>query len=256
MIFYFSGTGNSRYVARVLSEILGSDIVCISECESNNDFEDNDGSVGFVFPVYSWGVPPEVLSFIDNLPESFFHNINVRHTPVWCVMTCGDEVALAPEMFRQAFSRHGVEVESIWSVTMPNNYVLLPGFDVDPKEVERRKLAEAPTRISEIAEGILQHRKTVDVVRGGSAWIKTKMVYPLFKRWGIFPKKWHSTSSCVGCGICVGNCPNGNVRMVDGMPVWGADCCSCLACYHSCPRHAVEYGSVTKKKGQYFFPKH
>jgi len=32
------------------------------------------------------------------------------------------------------------------------------------------------------------------------------------------------------------------------------DCTSCLACYHVCPQHAVQYGKKTKGKGHYFNP--
>ena len=34
----------------------------------------------------------------------------------------------------------------------------------------------------------------------------------------------------------------------------GMDCTSCLACYHVCPKHAVQYGRRTKRKGQYLNP--
>ncbi|MCI7256823.1 MAG: ferredoxin, partial [Prevotella sp.] len=27
----------------------------------------------------------------------------------------------------------------------------------------------------------------------------------------------------------------------------------CLSCYHHCPHHAINYGNITKKRGQYFF---
>ena len=102
-------------------------------------------------------------------------------------MTCGDEVAMSPEMLQDAFRRRDVEVRSIWSVIMPNNYVLLPGFDVDSKDLADKKLADAPLRLKEICRGIMQQRETIDVVRGSMAWLKSKTVYPLFKRWGIFP---------------------------------------------------------------------
>jgi len=42
--------------------------------------------------------------------------------------------------------------------------------------------------------------------------------------------------------------------MMGRKPVWGMDCTSCLACYHVCPQHAVQYGKRTKDKGQYFNP--
>lgn len=254
MIFYFSGTGNSRYVAEELGRIIRENVFSITADNVPSDVPTGD-SIGFVFPVYSWGVPPNVITFIQNLTEGFRNAVNVNHIPVWCVMTCGDEVARAPEMFRKCLADCGMEVESIWSVIMPNNYVILPGFDTDPKDVEAKKLEACGSRIKEIAQGLIQHRRVCDVTVGSMPGLKTRLVYPLFKRWGIFPKKWHYTSFCVGCGICARECPYGNVTMSDGFPKWGDNCCSCLACYHSCPRHAVAYGNATAKKGQYWFAK-
>ncbi len=251
MILYFSGTGNSRLVAQELGGLIHQEVFAIGEV--GQPIEPEGDSVGLVFPVYSWGVPPNVARFVMTLPEPFWENVKVRQLPVWVVMTCGDEVARAPEMITRILGKRGICPESIWSVQMPNNYVLLPGFDVDPKKLEEKKLRDCHGRIAEIAKGISEGIKTVDVVRGSWPGLKTGLVYPLFKRWGIEPKKWHSRPTCVGCGICAKSCPQKNIAMIDGRPVWGPDCCSCLACYHSCPRHAVEYGKMTAKKGQYFF---
>lgn len=254
MIYYFSGTGNSRYVAEQLSLLTKEKIMKITEAGASSESASGD-SIGFVFPVYSWGVPPVMMDFIERLPMTLWAEVKARQLSVWCVMTCGDEVAMAPEMLSRLLNKKGIELESIWSVIMPNNYVLLPGFDVDPHDVEKRKLHDAPARIREIAHGINRHSRTIDVTRGNWPGLKTGLVYPLFRRWGIFPEKWKSTYACVGCGICAKACPLANVSMQGSRPVWGGNCCSCLACYHSCPRHAVAYGNSTFKKGQYYFDK-
>lgn len=254
MIYYFSGTGNSRAAAILLAKHLQDKICFIPHVDSCQEIQQGE-RVGFVFPVYSWGVPPLIIEFIDRLGEEFWKMVNKRNVPVWVVMTCGDEVALAPEMISKAFLVHGVEVESIWSVIMPNDYVLLPGFDVDSKELENEKLAAAPGRLEEIANGIIEGRRTIDVTRGSLPWIKSRIVYPLFKKWGISPRQWHATDACINCGICAKRCPNINITLDNGRhPQWGLDCCSCLACYHSCPEHAIEYGKATRKKGQYYHP--
>lgn len=254
MIYYFTGTGNSRAAAIMMGRYLQEQVCFIPHVDPLRE-EAVGENIGFVFPVYSWGVPPLVIDFIDRLGEKFWDVINRGQIPVWVVMTCGDEVALAPEMIIKALRRHEVEPESIWSVIMPNDYVLLPGFDVDSKDLEKEKLAGAPRRLEEIAKGIGERRKTIDVVRGSMPWLKSKVVYPLFKRCGISPRQWHSTDDCISCGICIKRCPLNNIVLDDnGRPKWGVDCCSCLACYHSCPRHAVQYGKATLHKGQYYHP--
>lgn len=47
-----------------------------------------------------------------------------------------------------------MECNAGFSVAMPNNYVLLPGFDVDKKELEKKKLDEAVGRVEEINDSI------------------------------------------------------------------------------------------------------
>lgn len=59
MIFYFSGTGNSLWIAHELSKYQDEPLISIGDEMQNSDnaFEYTllEGEkVGFVFPVYSW----------------------------------------------------------------------------------------------------------------------------------------------------------------------------------------------------------
>ncbi len=250
MIYYFSGTGNSWYVAEQLAAHLADaavplgllaysdDKVCISSSES----------VGIVCPVYSWGLPVPVLKFIERL-------LHCGEKPpyVWCVLTCGDETGFAHRMMKSALAHRGYCLNAVWSVIMPNNYVLLPGFDVDADDVAQGKIDAAPKRIAEIAAAIRSCAETTDVNVGPMPWLKSRIVYPLFKWWGIFPRKFRVSSDCSGCGRCAKACPLGNVTMVDGKPSWGNNCASCVACYHVCPKECIQYGSATRGKGHYYF---
>jgi len=61
---------------------------------------------------------------------------------------------------------------------------------------------------------------------------------------------------CIACGRCQQVCPTGDLQLDDqGRPSWSHDgsCTCCLACYHHCPRHAINYGSITRRRGQYYF---
>ena len=52
MIYYFSGTGNSLYVARHLADALGERL-----CPMTFPASTDDKVIGLVFPVYGWGIP-------------------------------------------------------------------------------------------------------------------------------------------------------------------------------------------------------
>ena len=252
MIIYFSGTGNSAAVARGLAERLGEPLQALMAV-SPLELRFEGRRLIFVFPIYSWGVPPIVLDYIRSLNASFVEECAGR-VAVWGVATGGDEVARAPEMFRKCVVGAGLDFRGFCDVIMPNNYVLLPGFSVDPVEVERRKLSEYEKRVDAVAEKILADAPVVDVTVGSWPRLKTGVVYPLFKRWGITPSRWVATDACVGCRKCVEVCPVKNIAMKDRQPVWGDNCMSCCGCYHVCPRNAVQYGRITRGKGQYFFP--
>lgn len=63
MIFYFSGTGNSEWIANQLSKGQNEDLVFIPEALKNEALEfdlQKDEKIGFVFPIYSWA-PPEIV---------------------------------------------------------------------------------------------------------------------------------------------------------------------------------------------------
>jgi len=254
MIFYYSGTGNSAYAAKEISRMTGdkSGAAYIPQAmrHTHIDISAEEG-LGFVFPIYSWGVPPIVLEFIGKLPARVFES---RY--LWAVCTCGDEAGAAMRKFAKAVKRAGGrEPDLMMSLIMPNNYVLLPGFNVDTEEVANRKLSEAPYRLRAISELILKKEPCVRDVHEGSMPAIRSLAYPLFKRWGVNPRRWRVGDGCVACGKCGRICPVGNITYgSEGRPVWGKNCLSCCACYHVCPRQAISYGNFTKGKGQYLFP--
>ena len=70
MIFYFSGTGNSEYVARRIAAATGDGVSSIAECVAHRRFDfdaSKERRVGFVFPVHFWGLPAIVAEFFEAL---------------------------------------------------------------------------------------------------------------------------------------------------------------------------------------------
>lgn len=240
-VYCFSGTGNSLFVATRIADALNGRVCMITDCRGADVTSADD--VVWVFPVYSWGIAPVMRRFMETVDVG-----GKRHH---MVCTCGDDIGLTHWQWRRIMASRGQKACGAYSVGMPNTYVLLPGFDVDSPEVERQKLSASCGRIDEVAQKIASGFCGDDVVEGRMPWIKSKVIYPLFARFGMSPKPFHPTVHCTGCGTCAAACPLNNIKMRNHRPLWGNDCAMCLRCYHICPAHAVAYGKATRDKGQY-----
>ena len=67
MVFYFSGSGNSLYVAQKIAGILGDQVCSMAEAEPDHQIGGKDEKIGFVFPSYYGNLPRIVQSFISKL---------------------------------------------------------------------------------------------------------------------------------------------------------------------------------------------
>lgn len=249
MIFYFSGLGNSRYVAENLT-MEGERLFFIPEVERNGcyEFTLNEGErLGFVFPVYSWRAPRLVSEFVQKM------QLKGKPEYTFFVTTCGDDCGKTEHYFRNDLERKGLELDAAIAIQMPNTYVNLPGMDVDPVDVSDEKLRKAKLRIAEIKALLENKERTSQMIITGMAGLKSDIIQPVFYKMLVTDKKFHTTNACVGCGICADRCPLENITIADGRPHWNGKCTTCMSCYHHCPHHAIQFGKATTNKGQYYY---
>lgn len=252
MIIFFSGTGNTRYIAEKIAVILKEDTIELTgDLIANSKGSElvlSGNRIIWAFPTYSWGIPPIVVDFIERV-----NIVGAETVPHYMVTSCGDDIGQTDKQWRKVIRKRGWNDLSVYSVKMPNTYVCMKGFDVDNIEIEEQKVFNAEARISYVAESInVECASITDVVRGGMSWLKSAVVYPYFKRFCMSPKPFHVTNACVACGKCAKLCPLGNIHMSEEYrPFWNNKCAMCLRCYHACPTHAVAYGRSTENKGQF-----
>ena len=274
MIFYFSGTGNSKWAAKTLALETGDTLVSIPEViNSNCSFTlEKDEHVGFIFPIHGWRVPNIVKEFltkltIKTLGEDTSH---VKHY-CFCLVTAGDSIGKAMERFQQQLKNvivnDALSLKAVCSLIMPESYVGLPGMDVDTKKKELEKKELASKQLKDFSN-ILKQRPHKDsnqiwgwnqLIRGPIPSFFSGPVGGFFERFLITDKPFHVDSRrCVKCGICANVCPVSDIKGGLGFePEWlhNGKCLTCFSCYHHCPHHAIEFGKRTQKKGQYFYNK-
>ncbi len=277
MIFYFSGTGNTRWAAFRIAAVTHDRLVDITEvmrrmkAEAKETGKASNFSIilkegerlGFVFPVHGWRVPKLFRDFIAQL--NIVSETGTDSPFTYAVCTAGDSIGLTIDNLNKAIGANpslqalGItQVMSAYSLIMPESYVGLPFMDVDPQEKERRKKEKAAQDLDEYISEIADRKVgSFRLVKGVLPWMMTQVVGGFFEHVLITDKHFHVTQErCVKCGICAHICPVEDIEGGKGsLPKWlhHKDCLTCFSCYHHCPHHAIEFGHQTQKKGQYYY---
>ncbi|MEN6339523.1 MAG: EFR1 family ferrodoxin [Clostridiaceae bacterium] len=243
MIYYFSGTGNSKWAAERLAALTGERVESIAALLKQNPAAVNPQAgeqVGLVFPIYAWGAPLIVERFCKllHVPQGSY---------AFAVCTCGDEAGNAMKRLWKNFP-----FQSAFSISMPNNYI--PMFDVDSEETAKRKAKVASTLVEQIASRILAKERIYSVHAGSFGGLKTGIARPAFNAFARSTKPFAAGDTCNGCNLCRNVCPIGAIEMANGKPVWvKKHCTQCLACINRCPQCCIQYGAGTKGRGRYYF---
>ena len=248
MILFFSGCGNSQFVAEELAKLTDDKLVRMDVAESEPAIRlAADEALGIVCPVYSWAVPSVVTDYL--------HRLTINHPPTYLYLacTCGDNVGNTAERFASFVASLGWQLHFAYSFIMPETYVNLKGFNLDSPDGEQRKIDAVRRHLPEVAQRIRLREKGFDVVKGKLPWLNTYITNALFYKLLITDKKFRVNDSCISCGLCEHSCPLHNITMQDGRPQWNGNCTNCMSCYHRCPTNAIHFGNATQGKGQYYF---
>ena len=240
MIFYFSGTGNSEWVAKNVAAKIGDRAVDICSLSGAPSL-DGEAYVGLVFPVYAWGAAQPMSSFAKTLPQTSAFTFGI--------CTCGADAGLTMKKLSSLF-----RLESCYSVVMPSNYVI--GEDVESDEEIKAKLKRAEHEIETISAEILQKKRVYRVSEGSLKALKTNFINPAFNKFARSTKPFYADNSCTGCGLCERTCPAGTIKLVNSSPTWGKECFQCLRCINCCPEGAIQYGKKTEGRGRYNIKKY
>lgn len=254
MIFFFSGTGNTRWAAETIAAALGERLINMAKEPAGQTYTlDEQERIGFCFPVHGWRVPSVVRKFISQLA---IEQASGHYCYALC--TAGDTVGEAMRLFEAELQAIGLAVQSTCSLLMPESYVGLPFMDVDTPKNELLKKQKAASDLQSFIRIVAKRTSGYHHLTLGR-WPRTnsRLLGAVFERWLIRDTPFHVVENrCTRCGRCAAVCPVEDIEGGPGkLPSWrhNGRCLTCFSCYHHCPKHAIEFGSQTRKKGQYYF---
>ncbi len=245
-LYYYSGSGNSLWVARQLASRLNEPVDLISLGTSYSLPDASCDRIGLVFPVHMWGLPRRVVDFIQQLqPHS--------HCFYFALALNAGQVAGTLLQLQQQLLRRGIELNVGFELKTPSNYILWNG--AQPAEKQQKLFAQVRQRLGQIADTVQNSHQ--GPIEKGPWWQNTLFSFInkiAFPRVPGLDKEFWSDEKCNSCGICSQVCPSGNIRMENGRPVWLHHCEQCLACLQWCPQEALQYAQKTSGKKRYRHP--
>lgn len=245
VIYYFSGTGNSLQVARKLSELLSD--TAIHAISYTTEMDISAEVIGFIFPVYLWGVPDIIHQFLKKL------NNGVHENYFFAVATYKSQSGDVIGHLQRLMRKQRISLSAGFTVKMPGNNIIF--YDVESKQEQKSKLEECQSRLLEISQLIQSRKKVIPTVPIIDRFLYTGLLHSiLISTFHNADRQFWIEPDCNSCGTCFKVCPVSNIILRDGKPEWQHNCQLCLTCINMCPRKVIQYGRTTKKRDRYMNP--
>lgn len=256
-LYYFSGTGNTLYVAKSIAKKTKGTLVPIASLQNNQKVKPKASKMGIIFPVYYMGVPIIVKKFIQKLE-------NLENKYIYAIATYGGGVGNSLKIVEKLISERRGTLDASFGIHMPQN--AFSKFYESPIKVlkkSKKKIEKISKSINRGKKGMLLsdllfyillspiskalkplYRKSLAELSNSSLKLPTEeFIYRGDKTFSV-------NEDCSGCGICAKVCPVENIEIENTKPVWQNHCENCLACYNFCPNNAIN--SEIAEEGFYY----
>ncbi|MCL1845247.1 MAG: EFR1 family ferrodoxin [Defluviitaleaceae bacterium] len=255
LTLYFSGTGNTKYLAELFSRKMNA--ACFSiEDESNIKIAAHD-TIAFCYPVYCSRVPRIMREFVHrNMGALRGKKLIIFATQM---KFSGDGARVFCDMFEPGT----IEVIYAEHFNMQQNMGNTPFFNLwAPSEKSAQKYlhkteAKLNRVCADIKNGVVKLRgfafgsQMLGMIQGIFWQRDTKS--PAAER---AEKKMQSGikihKECNACGICVKICPMKNLSADHGQIKHLNNCTVCYRCVNLCPQKAITVFLHAKPRWQYY----
>lgn len=244
-IVYFSPTGNTAYLAKILSEQLATDqVYALEHTEATTlghaettALEHTEAAaleptehLIIMFAIHAFNAPRPVMRFARSLPMGRFKWVSI--IGVGCNVLWVNSAASLEVRKTLKDKHYPILVDEV--LAMPLTLVMR-----FPDALGRAQVEKATQSIQVLAQAIVNEVTSPKAVPLKATVIsKIGRVESVAAR--FFGLELHAKKSCNLCGLCVRSCPEQNIYFNGkGKIRFGFKCLMCLRCIYSCPQKAI-----------------
>ena len=237
VLYYFSGTGNTKWAADKLQESferygLQLDLKSMEE-------EKRADTRGYSFLVIGTPVYAEIE---PRIVEDFVSTVPVSETQTRCIVysTQGAAKCSAVKRISSELAKKGYDISCEAMIEMPNNFHFYFGKEPSDKKM-RKVMIGAERKLRRLARDFSsekEHKTKTFALRLSVGAFAGKMFRKSIPK---LSQNLSASSDCIKCGLCLRNCPKGNITFEGGRAIIHSNCILCLRCIHLCPENAILY---------------
>ncbi|MFV0502417.1 MAG: EFR1 family ferrodoxin [Lachnospirales bacterium] len=226
-ILYFTGTGNSLYIAKKIGEQFNAELLSIPKLLNNEIFLIEDDVVGIVYPVYCLNLP--------NMLKEYLKKTQIKANYVFAISNCG-MFSFSTNDALDAF----IKVNYKKNLIMPDNFIYFDMKKSISKSIPDKKVIDEIA--NDIKNKVIQN-KSNNVKRTTAKIIAKFTTFDFQKAVELFS----ISKECNNCGICAKVCVANNIEANNKVKFLNK-CEQCMACIQNCPQKAIGH---KKEKSSY-----
>ncbi len=244
IILYFSGTGNSKYIARLFARKMGCACHSIEESIDFVSLIEENETIAFCYPIYGSCVPKIMRKFATQYHDKLVGKKIIIFCTQYLFSGDGARIFTAnlPPNHQVIYAEH---------FFMPNNIGNFCLLTLAKDKKIRKYLAKADRKMTKVCQNI---KNGILIKRGFNpvSHALALLQRPMFRRGEYrIAQRIQTSIACNGCGLCASICPTNNLAMENGKVIFHKDCTLCYRCVNACPQKAITVFVRGKVKRQY-----
>jgi len=240
-LFYFSGTGNTKYACerfKYLMEQKDNSVYLYNIEKLSTELNVNISTIiyqadiiGLAYPVYGANIPKIMDQFVNNYIDN-----KISKKEAFIITTVGYINAYGPFIIKKRLKKYGFILKWHYVYHTINNTAIRKA-NIDQLEEKHRK---QEIKFNMFCNSIINRKSFYNGIGPwiiGGYIVRAIFRKPIASHYKLF---FVESSICTNCNMCISNCPMDAINIVDGKYTFLENCTTCFRCINKCPANAIK----------------